>query len=378
VAFDFLRVCEAAVKRHMRLDPARFAPDAAPSEQCSDSLLAGAMANPILIEATRGALVESWHRGALAIAAPSGTLALQLGDVERLVYPRSAVKALQALPLLETGAADRFDFGAAEIALACGSHTGTEKHAGLAAAMLVRAGLGTDDLHCGAHAPLGTAAAAALIAEGCKPTQLHNNCSGKHAGMLATAVHLGEPTAGYWETRHPVQERIRSALSEISGVALGPEVQGIDGCSVPNWAMPLSVLARTFARLVSGEGLNKERKQAVRRIIAACWEHPELVAGRGRADTVVMRALPGKVFMKTGAEGVYCGAFPELGLGFAVKIDDGTKRAAAGTAMALVERLYPQARGLMPYGAVKTWWGVEVGTIRSSETLRDALAGLTI
>ncbi|HEX9881727.1 MAG TPA: asparaginase [Hyphomicrobium sp.] len=336
------------------------------------------MTNPILIEATRGALVESRHRGAIAIAASSGALALQLGDVSCPVFPRSAVKALQALPLLETGAADRFGFTPAELALACGSHAGTEKHAGLAAAMLVRAGLSPDDLHCGAHAPLGAAAAAALIAEGCAPTQLHNNCSGKHAGMLATAVHMHEPTGGYWDAGHPVQQRIRIALEEISGVPLGADVLGIDGCSVPNWAMPLSVLARTFARLVTGEGLTTERRQALERILAACWENPELVAGRGRADTVVMRALPRQVFMKTGAEGVYCGAFPEMGLGFAIKIDDGAKRAAAGTAMALVERLYPAARGLMPHGPIKTWWGVEVGAIRSSDTLQDALAGLKV
>ena len=336
------------------------------------------MANPILIETTRGPLVECWHRGALAIAAPSGALALQLGEVERPVYPRSAVKALQALPLVETGAADRFGFTAAEIALACGSHAGTEKHAGLAAAMLARAGLGTDDLHCGAHAPLGASAAAALIAEGAAPTQLHNNCSGKHAGMLATGVHMHEPTDGYWEPGHPVQQRIRRALEEISGVPLGADVQGIDGCSVPNWAMPLSVLARTFARLVTGEGLARERREALARILAACWENPELVAGRGRADTVVMRALPRQVFMKTGAEGVYCGAFPELGLGFALKIDDGAKRAAAGTTMALIERLYPAVRGLMPHGPIRTWWGVEVGAIRSAPALDAALAGLKV
>jgi len=336
------------------------------------------MVNPILIEATRGSLVESWHRGAIAIAAPSGALALQIGDVERSVFPRSAVKALQTLPLVETGAADHFGYGSAEIALACGSHTGTEKQAGLAAAMLVRAGLCTDDLHCGVHAPLGTAAAAALAREGVAPTQLHNNCSGKHVGMLATALHMSEPTSGYWQPDHPVQERIRRTLEEISGAPLGADVQGIDGCSVPNWAMPLSRLARTFARLATGEGLAPERRQALGRILAACWEHPELVAGRGRADTVVMRALPGQVFLKTGAEGVYCGAFPELGLGFALKIDDGTKRAAAGTAIALVERLYPAARGLMPLGAVKTWWGVEVGAIRSAPALDAALASLKV
>lgn len=336
------------------------------------------MTNPILIEVTRGPLVESWHRGAVAIAAPSGALALRLGDVERPVYPRSAVKALQALPLIESGAADHFGFGMPEIALACGSHAGTERHTHLAAAMLARAGLDQDDLGCGAHLPLGSSAASALVAVGELPSQLHNNCSGKHAGMLATAVHLGEPTAGYWDVSHPVQRRIHQALAEITGLPLGADVRGIDGCSVPNWAMPLSVLARAFAKLVTGEGMPAERRAAVARILDACWEQPDLVAGKSRADTVVMRALPRQVYMKTGAEGVYCGAFPELGLGFALKIDDGAKRAAAGAAMALVERVYPAARGLMPVGAIKTWRGLEVGEVRSSAQFEDALAALKV
>jgi L-asparaginase II len=336
------------------------------------------MANPVLIEVTRGPLVESWHRGSLAVAGPSGALALALGDVATPVFPRSAIKALQALPLIETGAADHFGYSAAEIALACGSHAGTERHASLAAAMLRRAGLAPSALHCGAHHPLGTSAANALIAAREAPTQLHNNCSGKHAGMLATAVHLGEPTADYWQPGHNVQKRIHRALEEISGVELGADVCGTDGCSVPNWAMPLSALAHTFARLATGEGIPAARRQAIDRILQACWENPELVAGRGRADTVVMRALPGQVFMKTGAEGVYCGAFPALGLGFALKIDDGGKRASAGAAMALVERVYPAARGLMPYGEIKTWWGVEVGAIRSAPAFEAALAKLKV
>ncbi len=336
------------------------------------------MTNPILIEVTRGPLVESWHRGAVAVAAPSGALALSLGDVSRPVYPRSAVKALQALPLIESGAADRFEFGPAEIALACGSHAGTERHTHLAAAMLARAGLATDDLCCGAHMPLGSSAANALIAAGRSPSQLHNNCSGKHAGMLATAVHLGEPTEGYCEVDHPVQKRVHEALADITGMPLGADVRGIDGCSVPNWAMPLSVMARAFARLVTGEGMSPQRRAAVARILDACWEYPDMVAGKSRADTVVMRALPRRVFMKTGAEGVYCGAFPELGLGFALKLDDGAKRAAAGAATALVESVYPAARGLMPVGAIKTWHGVEVGEVRSSALFEDALANLEI
>jgi L-asparaginase II len=336
------------------------------------------MANPILIEVTRGPLVESWHRGAVAIASPAGALALRLGDVERAVFPRSAVKAMQTLPLIESGAADRFGFGPPEIALACGSHAGTQTHAGLAASMLERAGVGCGALGCGAHAPLGAAAASALAAQGSEPTALHNNCSGKHAGMVATAIHLGEPAAGYWEPGHPVQQRIHAVLSELTGLPLGEDVRGIDGCSVPNWAMPLSAMAGAFARFVTGEGLDAPRRRAIERVLAACWSNPELVAGKGRADTVVMRALPGKVFMKTGAEGVYCGAFPEHRLGFAVKIDDGAKRAAAGVAMALVERFYPAARGLMPYGPIRTWRGADAGAIRSSQGLEAALADLKL
>ncbi len=336
------------------------------------------MLNPILIEVTRGPLVESWHRGAIAIAAPSGALALSIGDVDTPVYPRSAVKALQALPLIESGAADHFGFGPAEIALACGSHAGTERHTHLAAAMLDRAGLNPNDLGCGAHMPLGSSAAHALIAAGQSASQLHNNCSGKHAGMLATAVHLKEPTAEYWKVDHPVQQRVHAAMRDITGMALGADVRGIDSCSVPNWAMPLRVMAQAFARLVTGEGMSAERKAAVARILDACWQYPDMVAGKSRADTVVMRALPRQVFMKTGAEGVYCGAFPELGLGFALKMEDGAKRAASGAAISLVERLYPAALGLMPAGAIKTWHGQVVGEVRSSAYFEDALASLKV
>ena len=334
------------------------------------------MANPILIEVTRGPLLESWHRGAVAVASASGTMALQLGDVVQPIFPRSSIKALQALPLIESGAADRYGFGPPEIALACGSHTGTQRHTELAAAMLECIGLKEEALGCGAHAPLGGSALKALYGSQREPTQLHNNCSGKHAAMLATALHLGLQTDGYWEVDHPVQQRVLQVLIDVSGVALGPEVQGFDGCSLPNWAMPLSALARMFARFATGNGLTPERRIAIERILAACWEHPELVAGKGCADTVVMREFPGQVFMKTGAEGVYCGAFPELGLGFALKIDDGTKRAAAGAAMALVERFYPTALGLMNRKSIRTWRGVEVGTIRTSAEFEDALGGL--
>lgn len=336
------------------------------------------MPNPILIEVTRAARVESYHTGAIAISTPDGRLLLSLGNVTRPVYARSAIKSLQCLPLIESGAADRFGFGPAEIALACASHTGTERHTALAGHMLQAVGLSEPALGCGAHQPMSASAARALIRAEAKPNQLHNNCSGKHAGMLATAVHLQEPTARYWEPDHPVQRRIRKTLQELTGLPFGADVLGIDGCSVPTWAMPLSSMAQMFARLVTGEGLDAGRQAAAHRILASCWAEPELVAGPGRADTILMKRLPERIFLKTGAEGVYCGGVPALGIGFALKIDDGATRASAGATVALVERLIPQARGLVDRGHIKNWHGAEVGTIRSSPELERALDGLGV
>lgn len=332
-----------------------------------------AMSNPVLIEVTRGPLVESFHRGSLVVVTPDGTQVAALGDISRPIFPRSAIKSLQCLPLIETGAADRYGFGTAEIALACASHTGTPRHAELAAKMLADVGLDEPALGCGAHMPLGSSAQKALIRSGQDPSQLHNNCSGKHAGMLATAMHLGEPVEGYWKPDHPVQKRVHATLCELTGLTLNRDVMGYDGCSLPNWAMPLGSLARLFARFVTKSGMGPERRRAVDRILQSCWAAPELVAGPGRADTVVMRKLPGRIFMKTGAEGVYAGGFPALGLGFALKIDDGTTRASAGAVVALIERVIPESKGLMERRTIKTWRGMEAGEIRAAPALERVL-----
>lgn len=334
------------------------------------------MSNPVLIEVTRGSLIESIHTGALVVVTPNGTQVVALGDVTRPVFPRSAIKAMQCLPLIETGAADRYGYGAAEIALACASHTGTPRHAELAAKMLRDVGLDEPALGCGAHMPLGSTAQKALIRSGHDPSQLHNNCSGKHAGMLATAKHLGEPLDGYWKPDHPVQLRVHATLCDLTGLALNRDMMGFDGCSLPNWAMPLSNMARLFARFVTKSGMGADRRRAVDRILQSCWAEPELVAGSGRADTVVMRKLPGRIFMKTGAEGVYAGGFPELGLGFALKIDDGTTRASAGAVIALIERVIPEAQGLMARRTIKTWRGMEAGEIRAAAPLERVLGEL--
>ena len=336
------------------------------------------MTNPVLIELTRGALVESVHTGAIAIAKPDGELVLSLGDVARPVYPRSAIKAFQALPLLETGAADRYGFGNREIALACASHGGTPAHTELAASMLARAGRDETALGCGTHYPLHDASARALYAAGIAPTQLCNNCSGKHSGMVATCVHCGDPVADYWNPSHPHQVRIARVLQEFTGATLGPAVMGTDGCSAPNWAMPLAAVAKGFATFITGEKLPSARAAHCRSIAAACMAEPNLVAGPGRFDTRAMGGLPGRVFMKTGAEGVYCGGLPEHGLGFALKVDDGTTRASQATMEALLQRVFGATAAFDNIGPIRNWRGTHTGDVRAAAALTKALDGLRL
>jgi L-asparaginase II len=335
------------------------------------------MRNPILIELTRAALAESAHAGALAVVRPTGEVVAAVGDIASPIFPRSAIKPLQAIACVESGAADRFGFGTREIALASASHSGTPTHADLALSMLQRAGLTSEALACGVHEPMDPASARALIRSGTAPSALNHNCSGKHAAMLATAVHRGEPTDGYWRPDHPVQVRIAGVLEDLTGCRLGPDVRGIDGCSVPNWAIPLRGLAQAFACFVTGQGMSAGRAAACRRIAEACWAHPDLVAGPGRLNTVVMARLPGKVLMKSGAEGVTCGALPERGLGFALKIDDGAMRASEAAVMELIARLYPRARDLGPASRLTNWRGVEVGRIRATSALERALEAVS-
>ena len=334
------------------------------------------MQNPVLIELTRGRLVESTHCGTIAVVRADGEIVAGIGDTARPVFPRSAIKPLQAFPFLETGAADRFGFGEAEIAIACASHTGTSRHTGLVAAMLQRVGLSAEALGCGTHEPTHAATQRALIRSGAHPSPLHHNCSGKHAAMLATAVHRTEPTEGYWRPDHPVQQRIRRALEDMTGATLGADVCGIDGCSVPNWAIPLAGLAHAFARLGSGAGLAAQHAATATRIASACWAHPDLVAGPGALVTEVMLRLPGRVLVKSGAEGVYCGALPEHGLGFALKIDDGAKRAAEAALVHLIAHYYPTVRDLGPGATLTNWRGLEVGQMRPSPELAAMLARL--
>ena len=333
------------------------------------------MENPVLVEVTRGPEVESRHRCAVAVVDAEGIAVLSLGDVESRIFPRSAVKAMQALPLVESGMADRFRLTDAEIALACGSHAGEPKHVETAAAVLAKAGRDASCLECGAHWPLGESAARALAARGERPTALHNNCSGKHAGFICLACGLEVEPAGYVAPTHWVQEVVRAALEDLTGASHGEEVRGIDGCSIPTYAVPLTALAFGLARFGTGVGISPSCARAAARIRRAVAAHPFMVAGTGRFDTVLMERLGERAFVKAGAEGVHCAALPELGYGIAVKCDDGTKRAAEVVLAEVIRRFLPldgeeQAMiGAFARRTLTNWNGVEVGEIRTAGPL---------
>jgi L-asparaginase II len=300
------------------------------------------MTNPVLVEVTRGDKVESRHRGAVAVVDARGKKVLTIGDIDAPVYPRSAVKAIQALPMVESGAADAFGFRAREIALSQASHGGEPTHVAGVRAMLSAIGLDETALECGAHAPTHGPSAAELIRSGQPPNQLHNNCSGKHANFLALARHLGINHRGYVGADHPVQVEVTAALAGMTEERHAAENGATDGCSIPTYAVPLTSLALGFARLATGVGLERQRAEAARKIYEAAVAEPFYVAGTGRICTLVMTELAGAALIKTGAEGVFCAALGGLGLGVALKADDGSTRASEALMAAVLARLLPE------------------------------------
>jgi L-asparaginase II len=294
-------------------------------------------ANPILVEITRGPLVESTHRGAFAVADATGVLRFAAGDVDRPIFPRSALKPVQAVPLIESGAAEAYGLSDEEIALACASHSGEPMHTTRVAAWQERIGCSVADLACGPHRPVDEQTATEIIARHERWTSLHNNCSGKHTGFMTLARHLGAPVAGYQLIDHPAQRMVERTLREMAELS-GELPYGVDGCTVPNFALPLKALARAMAQFADASGLTPQGRAATARVVRAMTAHPDLVAGTGRACTNVMRQS-GKVVIKTGAEGVYIAIMPELGLGAALKIDDGASRASETAIGALLVAL---------------------------------------
>jgi L-asparaginase II len=326
------------------------------------------LSDPVLVEVLRGDSVECVHRGAAVVCDTAGRVVFSIGDVERAIYPRSAIKVLQALPLVESGAADRYGFGAAELALACSSHGGEERHVATAAGMLAKAGLGEPDLECGTHWPSGAAATHALARSGGKPSALHNNCSGKHAGFVCFACAEGIDVRGYVGIDHKVQRFVAEAVGEVTGHHLDAETAvGTDGCSIPTFAIPLTKLAHGFAKVATGAGVGPERGKAFARLRAACAAEPFMVAGSGRFCTDVMGLLGARAFVKTGAEGVFCAALPEQGLGIALKCADGASRASEVIMATLLQKLLPMDEataakfGRFVRPVMKNWNGTTVG-----------------
>lgn len=334
------------------------------------------MSNPVLVEFARGNTVESLHRGAVAVVDGDGKSVFALGDVERPVFPRSAVKAIQALPLVESGAADAYGFGAKELALACASHSGEPAHVELARAMLAKAGLDEAALECGAHWPSSHDATVALARAGGSPSALHNNCSGKHSGFLCVCRHCNTAHHAYVGAGHAFQEMVRSTMVEVTGAPHGAENRGTDGCSIPTYAVPLRNLALGFARMATGNRLGGHRAAAAKRLLSACMAEPFYVAGTGRACTRLMEAAPGRIFAKIGAEGVYCAAIEELGLGIAIKCDDGASRAAEVIVAEVLSQLLAQdgyvsgKLGMLGRPELHNWKGTLVGRLQPAEGWR--------
>jgi L-asparaginase II len=321
------------------------------------------MTNPVIAEVTRGGIIESRHRGAFAVVDRAGQVVAAEGDIAAAIFPRSAVKAFQCLPVIESGAADRFSFTDEELALCCASHNGEADHLRVARGILAKAGNAEALYECGAHWPYHEPSRHALIRAGGEPADVHNNCSGKHAGMLALAKHLGVDSHGYVRPDHPVQLLIAKTMGDLCGLDLDQQPCGIDGCSVPNWAIPIRNLAQGFARFTDPDFA------AAQRIIKAVGAHPFMIGGTGDFDTLIMEAVP-RLFIKTGAEGVYCACIPHAGLGIALKIDDGAARAAEVAIAAVLSGLdvwtvdEKTAIGRFRHHQLVNWRRAEIGDVR--------------
>ncbi|VAW21323.1 Hypothetical protein of L-Asparaginase type 2-like superfamily [hydrothermal vent metagenome] len=333
------------------------------------------IANPVLVETIRNNWVENRHRGAFCITNDHGEIIASAGDIEQSIFPRSAIKSIQALALFRSGAVEKFSLDPQEIALACASHRGEAAHIKGVKKFLEKISCCETDLECGAHFPSDPVARAAMHKAGVKPGPIHNNCSGKHSGMLAVARALDAPIKGYIGLDHPVQKLVRQCIEDLIGEDLTTDRYGTDGCSIPTFAAPLKAFAFGFARAGTGNGLNEKTAAAMRQIFAAATSHPFLVGGTGSFDSEVMKIFNGAIMSKRGAEGVYCGSIPALKLGYALKCDDGSMDAAEiMMATLLLDIVQPDAAQRQflqqrTHKIYKNWRKMEVATMGPSREL---------
>ena len=317
-----------------------------------------------LAEVTRGSIVESLHAGSVSVVDRDGTVLHAAGDPHHLTFTRSALKPLQALPFVAAGGVGRFGLSTAQVALMCASHSGEPRHAEAAADILARAGCTPADLQCGTHAPRF------YDTRGEVPppppySPLQHNCSGKHSGMLAFCAQCQWPKASYLEFDHPVQQAIRHSVATFTGVAVEALVAGVDGCSAPNYAVPLSGLARAFARLASA-GVDPDYGDAPRTLADAMTAHPEMVSGEGRSDLALMQAGRGDWVTKIGAEGVQAIGIRSRGIGIAIKVADGQSRGLLPSVVAVLDQL-----GLLDeaaHEALASWGRRPIRNYRGTQT----------
>lgn len=323
-----------------------------------------------MVELWRGGLLESTHRGHAVIAHASGDMVGVWGDPKRVIFPRSSSKMFQALPLVESGAADAARLTEAHLALACGSHEGSAMHVQMAKGWLAGLNLRESDLRCGAHIPYDRAERDGLIKAGNAPCQFHNNCSGKHCGFLTYVQHVSGGLE-YTEIDHPLQLAVKEAFEETVGqTSTG---WGIDGCSAPNFACSMQALARGMAQFAVARDTGSVRQRAMARLTAAMALHPILVAGEGKTCSELIVAMGGRVAVKSGAEAVYVAIIPDQQIGIAIKIEDGSIRASEAVLVAILAKLgvldanHPAAQRCLPSPQVN-WRGKVTGELRLAQS----------
>ncbi len=304
------------------------------------------MDSEILAKVIRGETVESVHRGHFIVIDGAGTAIASAGDPSTVTFFRSSAKPFQAIPFITSGAADEFGFTEDEIAMAVASHSGEAMHVERAKRMLAKVGLEESDLRCGAHAPFYAKEAERMLRYDKMPTQLHNNCSGKHAAMLAFARHIGENVKTYESPDNRIQKRILRCVADFTETPEEQIAVGVDGCAAPTFALSVAAMAKSFINLISPSKFPEPTQQACARIVSAMMKFPELIGGSERLDTMLMQAAPGKIISKVGADGVWlCGVLPNdnwpTGLGLALKIEDGDDhRARPVVATEILRQLY--------------------------------------
>ncbi len=325
---------------------------------------------PLLVDVYRGDHVESTHQVEAVVMDVQGKVVESYGDPSRLVFPRSSIKMPQALVLLESGAAEKFALSQKCISLACASHNGEKIHTEEVQSWLQKIGLSVSNFECGSHFPYDEDTKFEMIRNRVAATAIHNNCSGKHSGLLTTSVHLKENPKGYAKYDHPAQVRLRQTLGELAAINYDQAPWGVDGCGIPTYAIPLEKFALTWAAFLDESSASKFsaiRKESLRKILQAVQAEPEMISGTKGLCSRVVQVSQGRAFAKTGAEGVYAGLVPGQGLAMALKVVDGGTRAAELAAVHLLQKhkgLTPEeAQSVKPLttATIKNWAGEVVG-----------------